>query len=62
MQALRGEISREQAVESIKQNSRRYAKRQLTWFKRYADALRIDWQDEPEPEQTARRLTAEGEI
>ncbi len=32
--ALRGEISPEQAVSEIKQASRRYAKRQLTWFRR----------------------------
>lgn len=29
-----GEISLEEAVELIKRNSRRYAKRQLTWFRR----------------------------
>ncbi len=29
-----GEITREEAVELIKRNSRRYAKRQLTWFRR----------------------------
>lgn len=29
-----GSISREQAIELIKRNSRRYAKRQLTWFRR----------------------------
>lgn len=32
--ALRDECSLEQAVEQIKQSSRRYAKRQLTWFRR----------------------------
>ena len=32
-----GEISLEQAVTDIKTNSRRYAKRQITWFKRYRD-------------------------
>lgn len=31
---LDGKISLEDAVELIKQNSRRYAKRQLTWFRR----------------------------
>lgn len=31
---LDGEISLERAVENIKTNTRRYAKRQLTWFKR----------------------------
>lgn len=32
--ALRGEITMAQAIEKIKQESRRYAKRQLTWFRR----------------------------
>lgn len=31
---LEGKYSLEEAVEKIKQNSRRYAKRQLTWFNR----------------------------
>lgn len=31
---LRGEISLEEAVEKIKMESRRYAKRQISWFKR----------------------------
>lgn len=34
-----GEITLEQAVEDIKQNSRRYAKRQFTWFKNQGDYL-----------------------
>ncbi|MGZ7244376.1 tRNA (adenosine(37)-N6)-dimethylallyltransferase MiaA, partial [Streptococcus pyogenes] len=28
-----GEISLEEAVDKVKQNSRRFAKRQLTWFR-----------------------------
>ena len=32
---LSGEISLEEAVDKVKQNSRRYAKRQITWFKKY---------------------------
>lgn len=32
--ALRGEMTMEEAAEKIKQESRRYAKRQLTWFRR----------------------------
>lgn len=39
---LEGEISLEEAIELIKRDSRRYAKRQLTWFRRYEDALWID--------------------
>ena len=35
---LDGECSLEDAVQRIKQGSRRYAKRQLTWFRRYGDA------------------------
>lgn len=31
---FKGEISLEQAVENLKQETRRYAKRQLTWFRR----------------------------
>ena len=34
-----GEISLERAVELIKQNSRHYAKRQLTWFKREKEVI-----------------------
>lgn len=32
-----GVCSKEEAVEKIKQHTRNYAKRQVTWFKRYAD-------------------------
>ena len=45
---LRGETSREEALEAIKLGSRRYAKRQLTWFGRWEDALRIEWPDSPD--------------
>jgi len=37
---LEGEISFDGAVDKIKQESRRYAKRQLTWFRRNPD---INW-------------------
>ena len=37
-----GEISLQQAIENIKTNTRRYAKRQMTWFRRYADISWID--------------------
>jgi len=37
-QFLEDEISLERAVELIKQNTRRYAKRQLTWFRRHTEA------------------------
>jgi len=46
--ALSGELSREEAIELIKLGSRRYAKRQLTWFNRTEDALRIAWDNPPD--------------
>ena len=49
--ALRGEISRAEAVDQIKQNSRRYAKRQLTWFSRAEDALNLCWDEVPDFEK-----------
>ena len=39
---FRGEYTLERAVELIKQNSRHYAKRQLTWFRREQDVIWID--------------------
>lgn len=36
---LEGNISLNEAIELIKQNTRRYAKRQLTWFRRHPDAV-----------------------
>ena len=39
---LSGEISYEEAVRLIKRNTRRFAKRQLTWFRREKDVVWID--------------------
>ena len=39
---LQSEIAREEMVRLIKRNTRRYAKRQLTWFRRFSDAEWID--------------------
>jgi tRNA dimethylallyltransferase len=50
--ALRGEITREDAVSLIKQATRRYAKRQLTWFRRHEEALRFA-PDRMTPEEMA---------
>ena len=47
-QALLGQIGRREALELIKLRSRRYAKRQLTWFRRDPAALHIDWEEEPD--------------
>ena len=56
--ALRGEISRAEAIDAIKRESRRYAKRQLTWLRRRPDALWIRWGAERDFERAARDSTA----
>ena len=40
--AMDGAFTMEEAVRIIKRESRHYAKRQETWFKREKDAIRID--------------------
>jgi len=42
---LRGETTLEKSIEDIKRNSRRYARRQITWFKMQPD---IHWVDSKE--------------
>ncbi len=42
VQYLDKDISKEEMIEKIKQESRRYAKRQLTWFRTYKDAKWLD--------------------
>ena len=37
-----GELTLDEAIDSIKQNSRRYAKRQLTWFRREERIISLD--------------------
>lgn len=40
-----GELNREETISLIKQNTRRFAKRQLTWFRRYKEAVWVNPQD-----------------
>lgn len=56
--AIRGEISDAEAIELIKRESRRYAKRQLTWLRRKDGALRISHGDVPDFSE-ARRLSTD---
>ncbi|MGG1398987.1 tRNA (adenosine(37)-N6)-dimethylallyltransferase MiaA [Bacillus salipaludis] len=51
---LDGKISLEQAVENLKQNSRRYAKRQLTWFR---NKMSVQWFDVTEVQNFPKKLT-----
>ena len=55
---LEGEVSLDEAVALIKMESRRYAKRQLTWFSRNKDAKWIMWGDEVDFD-FARRFSTE---
>lgn len=54
---FRGECSLEEAVSAVKQNSRHYAKRQLTWFRRDGD-IRWLFVDECPEEELFRRASA----
>ena len=56
--ALRGEITRDEALDLIRQGSRRYAKRQITWFGRWEGAHRILWEREPDFEVGLHSSTA----
>ncbi|TWI55247.1 tRNA (adenosine(37)-N6)-dimethylallyltransferase MiaA [Halalkalibacter nanhaiisediminis] len=40
-----GKCSKDEAIETLKRNSRRYAKRQLTWFRNKTDATWFDMTD-----------------
>ena len=50
-----GEYDRERTIELIKQCSRRYAKRQLTYFKRFESALWLDPNDINSQEESLRK-------
>lgn len=54
-----GEIDYEEAVRLIKRNSRRYAKKQLSWFRRDTD---IHWFHPDEKENIFRLIEREGKI
>ena len=46
--ALKGECSMAQAVETVKRESRRYAKRQLSWLSGKQDVNWIRWKNQPD--------------
>lgn len=58
VRALKGEITRDEALELIKRESRRYAKRQLTWLRRKEQIKWILWEDSPDFD-FARRCSTE---
>lgn len=55
---FRGELTKQEAIERIKRESRRYAKRQLTWLRRDDELFRIRWGASPDFNE-ARRISTE---
>ncbi len=55
--ALAGETSLDEAVETVKLRSRRYAKRQISWCARYSPALRIAFKKTPDFVEALHRST-----
>ena len=53
----KNELTKEEAIEKIKQETRRYAKRQITWFKRIEN---LKWLDGLEETQNNINIILEG--
>ena len=45
---LQNKISKEEMIEKIKKETRHYAKRQLTWFRKNKTTIWLDGEKEPE--------------
>jgi tRNA dimethylallyltransferase len=59
LQFLRGELSREQAIQGAQQAHRNYAKRQMTWFRREPDVHWLNgFGDDPAIQEEALRCVA----
>lgn len=56
--AFLGEITAEAAAEQVKQKSRNYAKRQMTWLRAKPDIKKIVWDKEPDLEYGMSEVTA----
>ena len=55
---LSGDCTETEAAEAVKLNSRRYAKRQLTWLRRDPDLLWVLWQGTPDLSAAAETVLA----
>lgn len=55
----RGDITYDEMVRRMKQNTRRYAKRQLTWFRRDKRIRWLPMNEQTEPADVARTITQE---
>ena len=61
-QYLRGTLSRDEAVAMLKRDTKRFAKRQFTWFRREPDAVWIDITGLAEPHEIIARIKKSIEI
>lgn len=53
---LHGEYPREEAIRLVKRNTRHYAKRQMTWFRRFGDMKWFELSEEVPPEQPLQEM------
>ena len=56
IEMLEGRSTREEAVELLKRDTKRYAKRQFTWFRREPDSVWVDITGLEGPEEIAARI------
>ncbi|MEC5127830.1 tRNA (adenosine(37)-N6)-dimethylallyltransferase MiaA [Verrucomicrobiales bacterium BCK34] len=56
---LAGELGRDEMIEQIQQTTRRYAKRQASWFKRETAFRRVEISNDETPAETAGRILSE---
>jgi len=53
---IKSELSLDEAVRLIKRDTKRFAKRQLTWFKKEEGIVWLEREDYPSPEKAAERI------
>ena len=46
MEYLKGDLTKEEMIEEVKQETRRYAKRQLTWFRKNKQTIWLEGANE----------------
>ncbi len=57
---LKGELTKEESIEQVKQNSRRYAKKQMTWFTHQVkDGINVKVDDYANAEELAQHIIEE---
>ena len=46
IQCINGDLTKDEMIDKIKQETRRYAKRQLTWFRKYKEIIWLSGMDD----------------